>query len=73
MDNTKDELYAILRKRLFKDVTMAEKDIEAVADAYSAELQKASAIVARPTMKVREEILVSYPSTFDETPHWLVQ
>ena len=64
VDNTKDELYAILRKRLFKDVNMSEKDIEAVADAYAAELKKASAIVARPTMKVREEILVSYPFHF---------
>jgi hypothetical protein len=64
VDNTKDELYAILRKRLFKDINMSQQDIEAVADAYAAELKKASAIVARPTMKVREEILVSYPFHF---------
>ena len=64
VDNTKDELYAILRKRLFKKLDITPKDIEAVADAYTAELKKASAIVERPTMKVREELLVSYPFHF---------
>jgi predicted AAA+ superfamily ATPase len=64
VDNTKDELYAILRKRLFKSINASAKDVEAVADAYTAELKKASAIVERPTMKVREEILVSYPFHF---------
>ena len=64
VDNTKDELYAILSKRLFKDLDVSAKDIAAVADAYAAELKKASAIVERPTMKVREEMLVSYPFHF---------
>jgi hypothetical protein len=64
VDNTKDELYAILRKRLFKAVEASEKDIQAVADAYAAELKKASAILDRPTMKIREEILASYPFHF---------
>ena len=36
----------------------------AVADAYVAELDKARAILDRPTMKIREEILVSYPFHF---------
>jgi len=64
VDNTKDELYAILAKRLFKEIDSSEKDIEEIADAYVAELKKASAIIERPTMKVREEILVSYPFHF---------
>lgn len=32
VDNTKDELYAILRKRLFKAVEAREKDIQATAE-----------------------------------------
>ena len=64
VDNTKDELYAILAKRLFKEINATEKDIEQIADGYVAELKKASAIIERPTMKVREEILVSYPFHF---------
>ncbi len=64
VDNSKDELYAILRRRLFKNLDVNPKDVEAVADAYVAELKKASAIIERPTMKVREEIVVSYPFHF---------
>ena len=64
VDNSKDELYAILRRRLFKAISVTPKDIAAVADAYVAELKKASAIIDRPTMKVREEILVSYSFHF---------
>ena len=64
VDNSKDELYAILRRRLFKTLGASAKDIEAVADAYVVELKNASAILERPTMKVREEILVSYPFHF---------
>ncbi len=64
VDNSKDELYAILRRRLFKTFDPDSKDIEAVADAYAVELNRASAIIERPTMKIREEILVSYPFHF---------
>lgn len=64
VDNSKDELYAILRRRLFKALNATPQDIEVVADAYVAELKKASAIIERPSMKVREEILVSYPFHF---------
>jgi predicted AAA+ superfamily ATPase len=64
VDNSKDELYAILRRRLFKTLDASAQDIEAVADAYVAELRKASAIIERPTMRVREEIFVSYPFHF---------
>lgn len=64
VDNSKDELYAILRRRLFKELDVTIKDKEIIADAYVAELKKASAIIERPTMKVREEILVSWPFHF---------
>ena len=64
VDNQKDELYAILRKRLFKDIAVTEKEKAAIADAYVAEFAKASAILERPTVKIREEILVSYPFHF---------
>jgi hypothetical protein len=64
VDNQKDELYAILRKRLFKDIAVTEKEKAAVADTYVAEFAKASAILERPTVKIREEILVSYPFHF---------
>lgn len=64
VDNQKDELYAILRKRLFMHIAITEKEKAGVADAYIAELSKASAILECPTVKIREEILVSYPFHF---------
>ena len=64
VDNQKDELYAILRKRLFKDIPVTEKEKAAIADAYASEFAKAAAILERPTVKIREEILVSYPFHF---------
>jgi hypothetical protein len=64
VDNTKDELYAIFRRRLFKETADSTKDRELIAEGYVAELNKASAIIERPTMKVREEILASYPFHF---------
>ncbi len=64
VDNQKDELYAILRKRLFKEIPATDKEIAAVADAYVAELAKASAILDRATVKIREETLVFYPFHF---------
>ena len=64
VDNTKDELYAILRQRLFRKVDVSAKDKEVIAAAYAVELEKAVSIIDRPTMKVREEILASYPFHF---------
>ena len=64
VDNTKDELYAILRQRLFKELAVSDKDKDAIADGYVAELNTASSIIERPTIKVREEILASYPFHF---------
>jgi len=64
VDNTKDELYAILRRRLFKEINATQKDKKAVAAAYVAELDKAKAIIDRPTIKIREEIIASWPFHF---------
>ncbi len=64
VDNTKDELYAILRRRLFKEINATGKDKETIAAAYVAELDNAKAIIERPTIKIREEIIVSYPFHF---------
>jgi hypothetical protein len=72
VDNQKDELYAILRKRLFKSIDVTDQDKRTVADAYIAELAKASAILENPTIKIREEILVSYPFHFS-TKHLIAQ
>ncbi len=64
VDNQKDELYAILRKRLFKAIDVSENEKSIVVDGYLAELAKAGSILARPTIKIREELLVSYPFHF---------
>jgi hypothetical protein len=66
VDNTKDELYAILRKRLFKEVKISDKEKKAVIDAYFAELQTAknAGLVERALPTIREELEVSYPFHF---------
>jgi hypothetical protein len=66
VDNTKDELYAILRKRLFKDIKITDKEKKAVIDAYFAELQtaKKAGLVERALPTIREELEVSYPFHF---------
>ena len=66
VDNTKDELYAILRKRLFKDIKISDKEKKTVIDAYFAELQtaKKAGLVERALPTIREELEVSYPFHF---------
>ncbi len=66
VDNTKDELYAILRKRLFKNIKITDKEKKAVIDAYFAELQtaKKAGLVERALPTIREELEVSYPFHF---------
>jgi hypothetical protein len=64
VDNQKDELYAILRKRLFKEIDVTDREIGDLADAFVAELAKASSVIDRPTVKIREEIIVSHPFHF---------
>ncbi len=66
VDNTKDELYAILRKRLFKDIKITDKEKKTVIDAYFAELQtaKKAGLVERALPTIREELEVSYPFHF---------
>lgn len=64
VDNTKDELYAILSRRLFKEVNATDEDKKAIAAAYVAELENARSIIDRPTIQIREEIIASYPFHF---------
>lgn len=66
VDNTKDELYAILRKRLFKDIRISPKEKKEVIDAYFSELQtaKKAGLVERALPTIREELEVSYPFHF---------
>jgi len=64
VDNTKNELYAILRRRLFQETNATREEIEAVASGYVAELDKAKTIIDRPTMMIREEIHASWPFHF---------
>jgi hypothetical protein len=64
VDNTKDELYAILRRRLFQNITISPSEIQALAAAYAAELDQAKSIIDRPTIKIREEIVASWPFHF---------
>lgn len=66
VDNTKDELYSILRKRLFKEIKISDKDKKAVIDAYFSELQtaKKAGLVERALPTIREELEVSYPFHF---------
>jgi hypothetical protein len=79
VDNTKDELYAILRKRLFKEIKITDKEKKVLIDAYFAELQTAKSAkpIDRPLSAIREELEVSYPfhsstkhmiETFNDNP-----
>lgn len=64
VDNQKDELYAILRKRIFGEIKASPAEIEALADAYVSELEKASSIIEHPIQQIREEITHCYPFHF---------
>lgn len=66
VDNTKDELYEILRKRIFKDIKISEGEKKEVIDAYFGELQtaKKAGLVERALPTIREELEVSYPFHF---------
>lgn len=66
VDNSKDELYSILRKRLFKDISITAAEKKAVIDAYFSELQTAhrAGLIERALPTIREELEVSYPFHF---------
>ena len=66
VDNTKDELYAILRKRLFSRIEVSEKEKRAVIDAYVQELEvaKKAGLLSRSLATIRDELQVSYPFHF---------
>ena len=66
VDNTKDELYAILRKRIFKDIKISPAERKEIIDGYFAELQtaKKAGLVERALPTICEELEVSYPFHF---------
>jgi hypothetical protein len=66
VDNTKDELYEILRKRIFKSIAISDSEKKEIIDGYFAELQtaKKAGLVARALPTIREELEVSYPFHF---------
>jgi hypothetical protein len=66
VDNTKDELYEILRKRIFKDINISPVEKKKVIDAYFTELQtaKKAGLIERALPTIREELEVSYPFHF---------
>ena len=66
VDNTKDELYEILRKRIFKSIDISGTDKSKVIDAYYVELQtaKSAGLIDRALPTIREELEVSYPFHF---------
>ena len=58
-----DDIYAILRKRIFEDFDLNSKEIEAIANSYVKELEKAvqSGINILAPHSIKEEIKKSYP------------
>ncbi len=66
VDNSKDELYSILRKRLFKTISITDAEKKILIDAYHAELQTAknAGLIDRALPTIREELEVSYPFHF---------
>ena len=66
VDNTKDELYAILRKRLFKEIQITPNEKDALLDAYFAELEtaKRAGLIERPLPTIKDELSSSYPFHF---------
>ena len=64
VDNTSDELYSILRKRLFESINLSKKEIDEVAKAYTREAELAKRIIGRSPARIHEEISISYPFHF---------
>ena len=64
VNNTSDELYAILRKRIFENIDASEEDVKLIANAYYEALKNAESVIDRPIVAIREEILASYPFHF---------
>lgn len=77
VDNTKDELYSILRKRLFESIELSEDEIKEIAKAYTKEAEKARHILGRSPASIQDEIMTSFPfhystknliETFNDNP-----
>lgn len=68
VDNTKDELYEILRKRLFKEIKVTGAEIKEVAEAYREEADNASTILETTPAVVRDNVIATYPFHFSLRP-----
>jgi hypothetical protein len=66
VDNSKDELYEILRKRIFRSIDISDQEKKAIVTAYDKELQAAknAGLIERALPKIQEELKVSYPFHF---------
>jgi hypothetical protein len=64
VDNTRDELYAILRKRLFESINLSKQEIDEIAKAYTREAELARRIIGSTPAKINEEISISFPFHF---------
>lgn len=72
VDNTKDELYAILRKRLFKDIKITDKGkgrYRLTPTSQNSRPQKVDWSSARYTQRFREELEVLICFIFPRTSY----
>jgi predicted AAA+ superfamily ATPase len=79
VDNTKDELYAILKKRLFQKIEASETQRKELFDAYFRELDtaKKAGLISQTLGTIRDQMEASYPfhystkhliGTFNDNP-----
>jgi len=79
VDNTKDELYAILKKRLFQSIGASDSEKEALIQAYFKELEtaKKAGMVSQTLATIHEQMEAAYPfhystkhliATFNDNP-----
>ena len=66
VDNSKGELYDILRKRLFSGIDTSESHIAAVTAAYRAALKagKDAGLITQPLNEIENQLTESYPFHF---------
>ncbi|MCO8122601.1 DUF499 domain-containing protein [Stieleria sp. TO1_6] len=66
VNNSKDELFEILRKRIFKTINISDAEKKAIIKTYDKELQtaKRAGLIERALPKIQEEMDVSYPFHF---------
>jgi hypothetical protein len=64
VDNTSDELYSILRKRLFECINFSEAEIDEIAKAYMKEAEIARQILGQSPTSIHQEVKTSFPFHF---------